>query len=476
MLLILTFLPFFGALIILLIAKVGSKKEIQKFSLFWSLLIFNLSILLLFSFDPTISSYQIQFESHWVFSLNSLASFAVDGLSLCLLLLTSFLIPICIILSWNSSVFSKAKEYVMAFFLLESILFGVFCSVDILVFYLFFEAVLIPMFIILGIFGSRERRVRASYLLFLYTLFSSIFMFLAILFIYYKTGTTQYILLKNLQFDGTEEKLCWLCFFFSFAVKMPLMPFHIWLPEAHCEAPTAGSVILAGILLKLGGYGFLRFSIGLFPEASAFFTPLIFVISIFGVVYASITTLQQVDLKKIIAYSSIGHMGMVTIGIFSGNCQGISGAILLMISHGIISSGLFLCVGFLYERHNTRIVKYYSGLAHTMPLFSICFVAFSLGNIGLPVTSSFIGEFLIIVACFEINSWVTLVACSGLVLGASYSLWLLNRVLYGNQKNQYIAKFKDLTRVEAYILFPFLFLTFYFGIFPEIIINNITIY
>jgi proton-translocating NADH-quinone oxidoreductase chain M len=349
-------------------------------------------------------------------------SLAVDGLSLSLIILTAFLIPICVLLSWNNTVYKKAKQYVLCYLIMESFLFGIFTSLDLLLFYVFFEAVLIPMFLIIGIFGSRSRRIRASYLLFLYTLLSSFFMFLAILFIYYKTGTTDYVVLKTIQLSSLEEKLCWLGFFSSFAVKMPLVPVHIWLPEAHCEAPTSGSVILAGILLKLGGYGFLRFSIGLFPEASAFFTPLIYTISIFGVVYASITTLQQIDLKKIIAYSSVGHMGLVTIGLFSANAQGILGAVLLMISHGIVSSALFICVGVLYERHHTRIIKYYSGTINTMPIFSVCFIIFSLGNIGLPSTSSFIGEFLIIVGCFETNTITALFAASGMVLGAGYSL------------------------------------------------------
>jgi NADH-quinone oxidoreductase subunit M len=257
---------------------------------------------------------------------------------------------------------------------------------------------------------------------------------------------------------------------------MPLLPFHIWLPEAHCEAPTAGSVILAGILLKLGGFGFLRFSIGLFPEASAFFTPFVFSMCVFGVIYASVTTLQQIDLKKIIAYSSVGHMGLVTIGLFSCNSQGILGAVLLMISHGIVSSALFLCIGILYERHHTRIVRYYSGLIHTMPLFSVCFIVFSLGNLGLPGTSSFVGEFLIIAGSFEINSWVALLSGTGMVLGASYSLWLLNRVLFGNPKNIAIAYLKDLTRLEFYLLLPFVILTLFFGVYPEFLINYLSVY
>lgn len=332
------------------------------------------------------------------------------------------------------------------------------------------------MYFIIGVYGSRKRRIRASYLLFLYTLFSSIFMFLAILYIYFISGTTDYLVLKTIQLNDIAERCCWFAFFLSFAVKMPLVPFHIWLPEAHCEAPTAGSVILAGILLKLGGYGFLRFSIGLFPEASAFFTPLIYTISAFGVVYASITTLQQVDLKKIIAYSSVGHMGLVTVGLFSANTQGIIGAVLLMISHGIVSGALFLCIGILYERHSTRIVRYYSGLIHTMPIFSVCFITFSLGNLGLPGTSSFIGEFLIIAGALETNTWIALLCGTGMVLGAGYTLWLLNRILFGNVKNTAIIHFKDLTRFEFALLFPFVFLTIFLGLYSEILVAYITVY
>lgn len=473
MLLILNFLPVIGAFLMLFVKK---QRTAQLLSLIWSLFIFNYSVCLLFAFDPSNSWYQLVYELSWIGSSNVWCSLAVDGLALSLIILTSFLIPICIILSWNNSIFKKAKQYVISYLIMQSFLFGIFTSLDLLLFYVFFEAVLIPMFLIIGIFGSRARRVRASYLLFLYTLLSSFFMFLAILFIYYKTGTTDYIVLKTVQLNPLEEKLCWLGFFSSFAVKMPLVPFHIWLPEAHCEAPTSGSVILAGILLKLGGYGFLRFSIGLFPDASAFFTPLIYTISIFGVIYASITTLQQIDLKKIIAYSSVGHMGLVTIGLFSANAQGILGAVLLMISHGIVSCALFICVGILYERHHTRIVKYYSGLINTMPIFSVCFIIFSMGNIGLPSTSSFIGEFLVIVGCFETNTIAALLSASGMVLGGGYSLWLLNRILFGNMKTNSMALFKDLNRYELYLLAPFVFLTFLFGIFPQLVISLITIY
>jgi len=321
------------------------------------------------------------------------------------------------------AIFHNAKEYICLFFLLESILLGIFCCLDLFIFYLLFEAVLIPMYFIVGVFGSRERKIRASYFLFLYTLVSSILMFVAILFIYFKTGTTSYLILKTFcPLNFFIENYCWFAFFVSFAVKMPLLPFHVWLPEAHCEAPTAGSVILAGILLKLGGYGFIRFSLGLFPDSCAFFSPFVHTISIFGVVYASLTTLQQVDLKKIIAYSSVGHMGLVTIAIFSFNFEALLGSILLMLSHGVVSSALFVSVGLLYEKHHTRILKYYSGLIHTMPIFSGFFILFTLGNIGLPGTSSFIGEFLILLGCFKINTWSAIFVGSGMVFGAGYSL------------------------------------------------------
>jgi len=325
------------------------------------------------------------------------------------------------------------------------------------------------MYFIVGFYGSRQRKIRAAYMLFLYTLVSSILMFISILFIYLKTGSTNYLLLRQYEFDLYTEYCCWLAFFSSFAVKMPLMPFHIWLPEAHCEAPTAGSVLLAGILLKLGGYGFLRYSITLFTTASAYFVPLIFILSVFGVLYASLTTLQQVDLKKIVAYSSVGHMGLVTIGIFSLTIQGIAGSIVLMLAHGISSSALFICIGFLYERYKTRIIKYYSGIMNTMPLFSICFIVFNMANLGLPLTSNFIGEFLVITGCFPVNNWVALLAGTSMVISAGYSLWLCNRVLFGNFKYYSVIFMKDLTRLESFILLPFVILTFIIGLYPEFV-------
>lgn len=463
-------MPAIGGFILLFLDK-NNLKIVRNFSLFWALLVFNYSVCLLFFFDPSSSQFQLPETYSWLPFSNTAVVFGIDGLALYMILLTTFLTPICIILSWTLKIKSQTRDYNATFLFLEAILLGVFCSLDLLVFYLLFEAVLIPMYLIVGVFGSRERKVRASYLLFLYTLVSSILMFIAILFLYYKSGTTCFLTLRTVQLEPYAEKLCWLAFFSSFAVKMPLVPFHIWLPEAHCEAPTAGSVILAGILLKLGGFGFLRYSLGLFPEASAYFTPLIYTLSSLGVVYASLTTLQQVDLKKIIAYSSVGHMGLVTIGIFSSTIQGVLGAILLMIGHGITSSALFLSIGFLYERHGTRVVRYYSGLMHTMPLFSVCFIIFTLANLGLPATSNFVGEFFVLIGCFKTNSWSALLAGSGMILGAGYSLWLCNRIIFGNIKQYSIVIFRDLTRREFFVFVPFIFLTFLLGLYPDIIVN-----
>lgn len=458
---------------VLILTDKTNIKFIRNFSLFASLVILNATFSLLFLFDSTLLHFQLLQKFEWLNSININIVLGIDGLGLMMFLLTAFLIPVCIMLCWNKSLTNVTKEYCIAFFFLESILFGVFASLDLILFYILFEAVLIPMFILIGFYGSRERRIRSAYMLFLYTLASSLLMFLAILFIFFTYGTTDYLILKTVEFDPFFEKLCWIGFFLSFAVKMPLVPFHIWLPEAHCEAPTSGSVILAGILLKLGGFGFIRYSLGLFPDASAYFSPFIFIISILGIVYASLTTIQQIDLKKIIAYSSVGHMGVVTIGIFSSVSQSLLGSILLMISHGIVSGALFLCIGILYERHHTRIIKYYAGLLTTTPIFSCFFTLFTMANIGLPGTNSFIGEFLIISGCALINSWASIFCASGMVLGGGYSLWLLNRILFGNIKNFSIQEYKDLTRIEFYYLLPYGLLTVLLGIYPELIISYI---
>ena len=473
MLLTLCLLPLLGAFILCFIDR-SRIVFIRNFSLIWSLIILNVAACLLLYYNPAGAEFQLITHVRWLQPFNINLILGLDGLALFFIILTAFLIPVCVLLCWTKSIQNNVWEYVTAFFLLETILFVVFCSLDLMLFYLFFEAVLLPMYAIIGIYGSRERRIRSSYLLFLYTLISSIVMFAAILFIFFAYGTTDYLLLKTIKYDIWYERFFWFAFFLSFAVKMPLVPFHIWLPEAHCEAPTAGSVILAGILLKLGGFGFLRYSVGLFPDSSAFFTPFIYIISILGIVYASITTMQQIDLKKIIAYSSVGHMGVVTIGIFSSTPQGVLGSILLMISHGIVSSALFLCVGMIYERHHTRIIKYYSGLLTTMPIFSSFFLLFTMGNIGLPGTSSFVGEFLIIMGCLLSNSFAAVICGLSMVLGGGYSLWLLNRILFGNIKNFSILVFCDSNRMEFNCLLPFVFLTLILGFFPELITHYIS--
>ena len=466
--------PAVGAIIIFFMKR-SHVKLIKNFSLIWSLFILNFCIYFILILDPASTKFQFVEQNLWINLSNNHFLIGLDGISLLLIILTALLTPICLLLSWNLKNIFLIKEYIIIFLVIESILFGVFSSLDLLIFYILFEAILIPMYFLIGVFGSRDRKIRASYLLFLYTLVSSIVMFISILFLYVKYGTTNYIILSTVKIDPLFENLCWMAFFCSFAVKMPLFPFHIWLPEAHCEAPTGGSVILAGILLKLGGYGFLRYSLILFPNASAYFTPLVFLLSVFGIIYTSISTLQQIDLKKIIAYSSVGHMGLVTIGIFSGNIQGIIGSVFLMISHGVTSGGLFLMIGMLYERYSTRVVKYYGGIANVMPIFCVFFFIFNLANIGLPITSNFIGEVLVLFGCFHTNSFVALFAASGMVFGAGYNLWLVNRILFGNIKHHSIYIFKDLNRKEFVIFFPLIIITFFLGIYPEPIINIIKI-
>jgi proton-translocating NADH-quinone oxidoreductase chain M len=394
----------------------------------------------------------------------------VDGISLFFLLLTTFLIPICLLASWDS-IKINIREYSIAFLFLEAVLICVFTVLDVLFFYIFFEAVLIPMFLIIGIWGSRERKIRAAYQFFVYTLIGSVLMLLAIMYIYFQTGTTDVQVLTTVAFDYNVQIILWLAFFASLAVKIPMVPAHIWLPEAHSEAPTAGSVILAGVLLKMGGYGFLRFSIPMFPDASIYFTPLVYTLSVIAVIYTSLTTLRQVDMKRIIAYSSVAHMGFVTIGMFSLNIQGIEGSMLLMLSHGIVSSALFLCVGVIYDRHKTRIIKYYSGLTVKMPLFSMIFLFFILANMGFPGTSSFVSEFLVLVGAFKSNVFVTTLAATGVIWGAGYSIWLYNRVAFGNIRTSHITAFHDLDRREFMVFLPCIILVFVMGIYPEIFLN-----
>jgi len=403
-------------------------------------------------------------------SEGGLALLGIDGISVYFVLLTTLLIPLCLLISWDS-IKTSIKEYIVCFLVMESALVLVFSVLDLVLFYIFFETILIPMFLVIGIWGSRTRKIRAAYQLFLYTLLGSILFLLAILVIYSEVGSTSYeiVLAKIGSISAERELLLWLAFFASFAVKVPMFPVHIWLPEAHVEAPTAGSVLLAGILLKLGTYGLIRFSIPFFPNASLYFTPLIYTLSILAIVYTSLTTLRQIDLKKIIAYSSVAHMGLVTIGLFTNNIQGIEGALLIMISHGFVSSALFMCVGVLYDRYHTRLIKYYSGVAQHMPLFAFIFVFFSLANLGLPGTSSFIGEFLTLVGAVQSSFIVTALASTGMVLGAAYSIWLCNRVLFGHSTTGY--HYTDVNSRELAAFFPLILLTLFMGVYPTIFLN-----
>lgn len=489
--------PLIGSGIILCIPE-EYVKSVRSVGVSVALLNLVISQSLWVLFDSTSGRFQFVSRISWEGALALNVKLGVDGISIFFVLLTTLLIPLCLISSWQS-ISKNVKEFVIAFLVMESALCIVFTVLDVMVFYIFFETILIPMFLVIGVWGSRTRKIRAAYQLFFYTLIGSLLMLLAIILILFETGTTDLQLLLSLAnltqgvsesaianvWSTERQMILWLAFFASFAVKVPMFPFHIWLPEAHVEAPTAGSVLLAGILLKLGTYGFIRFSIPLFPEASLYFTPLIYTLSVLAIIYTSLTTLRQIDLKKVIAYSSVAHMGFVTIGLFTNTIAGIEGALLIMISHGFVSSALFLCVGVLYDRHHTRIIKYYSGLAQSMPLFALIFVFFSLANLGLPGTSSFPGEFLTLVGAAHSSPVLVFFAGSGMVLGAAYSIWLCNRVLFGGataDKAHALAAVDgsvyqaqglpvDINRREAAVFLPLIILTLWMGVYPTVFLN-----
>lgn len=466
LLLVIVLLPLLGAISLTLL-PVSFIHFCKPLALFISCVTFLFSLKLWINFDNSVPGFQYLEKYSWLTTENFHFSVGIDGVSLFFVLLTTFLVPACILVGWTS-VTKNVREYFLAFLILESLMLAVFVMLDLLLFYAFFESVLIPMFVIIGIWGSRERKIRAAYQFFIYTLFGSVLMLLAILVIYFQTGTTDVLALFSTSFSEKRQMLLWLAFFASFAVKVPMMPVHIWLPEAHVEAPTAGSVVLAGVLLKLGTYGFLRFSIPMFPIASLYFSPLIYTMSVIAIVYASLTTLRQIDLKKIIAYSSVAHMNYVTLGLFSLNVQGIEGSILLMLSHGFVSSALFLCIGTMYDRTHTRLIKYYGGVAQTMPIFSFFLFFFTLGNISLPGTSSFVGEILILLGVFQTNTLIGLIATSGMIFGTAYSIWLFNRVCFGNLKPNFFGCFVDLNRRETYMFVPFFFCVLWMGLYPDI--------
>lgn len=445
---------------------INSKKiNLTKFvALSCSSIVLILSCLLLVKFDT--NSYFFQYITTYSLGsqyLNFIYVFGLDSVSIFFFVLSSLLIFVCILFIWNDRFF---KEYSIGLLVIELFLLIIFSTLDLFIFYIFFEAILIPMYLIIGIWGSRERKIRAVYLFFFYTLVSSILMLIGILYIYSITGTLNLEYLFYFQFTRQDQLILWLCFFLSFASKIPIFPFHIWLPEAHVEAPTVGSVLLAGILLKLGVYGFLRFSITLFPEACLFFSPIVYLFSTLGVIYASMAAIRQTDLKRIIAYSSVAHMNLITIGIFSLNVIGLEGAILQSISHGFVSGGLFFLIGILYDRYHSRFLYYYGGLVHIMPLYAIFFLVFTMANIALPGTSSFIGEFLLLTGIYKTNFLVCFISALGVILCGAYSLWLYNRVIFGNLKIDYSLKFKDIDNKEFLVIFPLFILIFYMGVYP----------
>lgn len=468
----LIFLPLVSSFFIFLSRDQKNNYSAVYLSLFGSIATFVLSLFLWFSLDLESANFQFIEEKFWI---NNFIKFklGVDGISILFIVLTAFITPICII-SCINSVKSRIKEFLIAILVLETLMIGVFCSLDLVIFYLFFEAGLIPMFIIIGVWGG-ERRIYSAFKFFLFTLLGSVLMLVAIIAIYWITGTTDITEIYEIKIPKEYQNLLWLAFFSSFAVKTPMWPVHTWLPDAHVEAPTAGSVILAAILLKMAGYGFLRFSIPMFPFASEYFTPLIFILSVIAIIYTSLVALMQDDMKKLIAYSSVAHMGYVTLGIFTLTKQGVEGSIFQMISHGLISAALFLCVGVVYDRLNSRLISTYGGLVNYIPKYSFLFLVFALAALGLPGTTGFLGEFLVLTGSFQKNYLIAILATFGVVLGAAYMLWLTKRVIFGDVKNQDVKNLKDTNKLEILMLASLAFLIIFFGFYPEPLIETLNV-
>jgi NADH-quinone oxidoreductase subunit M len=466
------FLPLVGAVFIITIRnedKAVVANNARLTALWCSLIVLVIVIAIWVMFDPSTAEFQFVERRAWIPAYGIQYYIGIDGISLFLVVLSAVLTPVCILCSWEA-IQHRVKEYMIAFLVMEGLMIGVFCALDFVLFYLFFEAMLIPMFLIIGVWGG-QRRIYSAFKFFLYTLVGSVLLLVAMLTMYFTAGTTSIPELMDYGFPVEMQRWLWLAMFASFAVKVPMWPFHTWLPDAHVEAPTAGSVILAGVLLKMGGYGFLRFSLPMLPDATVYFTPLIYTLSIIAIIYTSLVALVQEDMKKLIAYSSVAHMGFVTLGVFALNQQGIEGGIYTMLSHGIVSAALFLCVGVVYDRIHTRLIARYGGLVNRMPVYAFIFMVFMLASVGLPGTSGFVGEFLVFIGLFQDNTWVAFLATTGIILGATYMLWLYRRVVFGELVHEDLKSILDVNRRELAYFVPLILIVLIMGVWPDPFLN-----